>query len=102
MKNKIKQMQAELANCGKLPLFEIPVINNRNGCDDYVLCDISFQGNSLVAQRTALNKKEANSKKIATTKIVVDSDFSLDENLQELYSACITDIIDSEFYELTE
>jgi len=102
MKNKIKQMQAELANCGKLPLFEIKVYNKRTGYKNYIIFDVSFQGNSLVAQRTALNKKEANSKKIATTKIVVDSDFSLDENLQELYSACITDIIDSEFYELTE
>lgn len=95
-------MQTELNNSGKMPIFEIPVIDIRTDEREYISCDISFQGNSLVAQRIGLTRKEEKSKKIATTKIVVDDCFSLDENLQELYTACCEDILDSEFYQLSE
>jgi hypothetical protein len=47
-------------------------------------------------------RKELKSKKIAHCKVRIDKDFSLGANLQELYSACIDKIIDSEFFELQD
>lgn len=81
-------------------IFEIEVIDKRTNEKDYIICDIEIQGTKLVAQRIGVTLKEEKSKFIATTKIVIDPDFSVDENLQELYSAIISDIIDSEFFEL--
>lgn len=87
---------------GLIPIFEIGVIDRRTNSKDYVVFDISVQDNNFVAQRIGLNKAENENDKIATTSIEIDEDFSVDENLQELYSACIQDIMDSDFYELAE
>ena len=101
MKKYIQEMQKELNESRLMPVFEIEVIDNKTGEQGYLLCDIFFRGNKLVAQRTALNKREQESKKIAETSILCDDCFSLDEHLQELYSAIIEELMQNEeFYSL--
>jgi hypothetical protein len=89
MKAKIKLMEDELKNCGLLPMFEERVINKLTKEEDYIIFDIFFHRNSLVAQHVALTKKQERSKKIAHVKMEVDCFFSLDVNLQTLHEYCI-------------
>jgi len=93
-------MEKQLQDSNLLPIFEIEVMDKRTNEKDYVLIDVFFRGNSLVGQRVGFTVKEERSKKIANTTILVDTDFDLDKNLQALYDAVISDIIDSEFFEL--
>lgn len=97
-----KQFQEELDNSGKIPIFEIEVINKETKEKDYIIIDIIIDSGKVTGQRPAFNTEEMNSKYIAKTEIEIDEVFSLDEHLQELYNAIIQDIIDSEFYDLPE
>ena len=97
MNNYTKTLQKELDDTGLLPLFEIAV-KDKNGNEEWISCDIDFQGNSIVAQRDAVSDKESKSKFIATTKFVVDNCLSLDEHLQELHGAIVEDIENGNLY----
>jgi hypothetical protein len=98
----MKNFRKEWNNTDKIKVFEIPVIDKRTGNDEYILFHISLVGKKFIAQHEATTQAEELSNKIAFCSIDIDSDFSLDENLQELYSECIQKIIDSEFFELGE
>lgn len=100
MRTTIKELKQQFADIDKLKCFEIPVIDIRTGEDDYILCDISIIKNSIVAQYVPLNKKQERSKFIASSKIKLDTCFSIDEHLQELHTECIEAILSSEFYQL--
>ena len=97
-----QRFESELQESGKLPLFEMEVINSETKEKDYIIFDIEIRGSFFVAEHEALTRKEEKSKKIAFKRIKIDTDFSLDQNLQELYSECIQGIIDSDFYTLAE
>lgn len=99
---KLIQFENEWDNVTLLKMFEIPVIDKRTNEQDYIIFDIFINGRSFVAQHIGLTAKQEKSKFIASTKITIDTDFSLDANLQELYSACIDAILYSDFFELTE
>jgi hypothetical protein len=101
MNKHTQALKNELLNCGKMPLFEIAVVN-KSGEQEYILCDIFFRGNSIVAQRDQVSKKEARSKFIASTKLVVDSYYGLDHHLQELHSEILNDICDGDLFTLGE
>jgi hypothetical protein len=97
-----KQFDAMVENNGIFPLFEIAVIDKRTNEKEYIIFDIFITQRSLVAQHEATTTKEAKSKKIAFCKVTADKDFSIDRNLEELYSACIDKITASDFFELAE
>jgi len=97
MYNFVKKLQEELNNSNGIPMFEIGVVDNSD-TTDFVTCDISFKGNSIIAQRDAVSTKEEKSKYIAQTSIVCDSVFSLDEHLAELYGAVVDDIVNGDLY----
>ena len=99
---KLSEFKQEWQQVTKMKLFEIAVIDKRRNEPDYITFDIEIQGRSFIAQHEALTGQQERSKKIAYVKQVIDPDFSLDENLQELYSGCIQAIIDSEYFELSE
>jgi hypothetical protein len=101
MKAIIKAMKTELETSDRMPIFEIAV-TDRTGLPEYVMCDISIKGNSLIAQRDAVTTKEQRSKKIATTRREIDTIFSLDENLQSLYEDIICEIIEGDLYDLKD
>ena len=86
----------------KLKMFEVSVIDKRTNEQDYIIFDIEVRDNMFVAEHVALNQKEVDSAFISLCSIEIDFDFSIDSNLAELYDACITGIMNSEFYELGE
>ena len=100
MNNYTKQLQSELDNCGKTPLFEIEVIDVKTGKKEYIGCDIFFQGNLMVCHRDGISTTEQNSKFIATTKVAVDNCLSLDEHLETLYELVTDDIREGNLFSL--
>lgn len=101
MHKYIETMQRELDSCGLMPLFEISVTDGW-GAAEFVTTNIMFIRNSIVAQREAVSKREQCSRKTASTRMVCDSAFGLDEHLQELYAAVIDDICQGDLYRLRE
>lgn len=97
-----KTIREQFESMNTLPLFEIAVTDLRTQEDEYIIFDISIQDNKFIAQHIALNQEQEDSNKIAFCSVDIDTYFSLDENLQELYDECIQSIIDSTFYELSE
>ena len=97
-----KTIREQFESMNTLPIFEIAVTDLRTQTDEYIIFDISIQDNKFIAQHVALNQEQEDSNKIAFCSVDIDTYFSLDENLQELYSECIQSIIDSTFYELRE
>lgn len=101
MTNYTKQLADELANCGKMPLFEISVLNNR-GEHDWITCDISFIGNSIVAQRGEVSVREQRSRFIASDRVVVGTCLSLDAHLQALHESVLESINNGDLWTLAE
>ena len=97
-----KTIREQFETMDKIPMFEIPVTDIRTQDDEYIIFDISMQDGEFIAEHVPLNKKEELSDKIAFCSVDIDAFFSLDENLQELYSECIESILNSDFYELRE
>lgn len=97
---KLTDIKKQFQESNLLPIFETEVKHKDTGAEDYVIFDISIQGRSFIAQHVSLTRKEEKSKKIAFKKIVIDTNFSLDENLQELFNICQDAIIESDFYTL--
>lgn len=95
-------LQKEFDAIDKIKCFEIPVFDHRTHELEHIVFDIFLTQRSMVAQCEPTTRKELKSKKIAHCKVRIDKDFSLDANLQELYSACIDKIIASDFFELTD
>ena len=98
MNNYTKQLQQELEDASAMPYFEISV--TRDGEPDWVLCNVFFQGNSLVAQRVGVSTNEENSEYIAQDSVVVDDCFTLDEHLQELHEEVLNSIVKGDLYTL--
>lgn len=95
----VEKLQNELESGDRMPLFEIEVVDV-SGTTDFILCDIFFKGNSLIAERDAISTKEQRSKYIGTSSIICDSACTLDEHLQSLYTKILDDIINGDLYKL--
>lgn len=95
-----KEFQKQWDEVTKLKMFEIEVINNKTNENEYIMFDVSIEDDYFVARRDALNFEEQASDKISFSKIEIDYDFSLNENLGELYDACITDIMQGDFFSI--
>ena len=100
--NKQKQLEKEFSDMNVITCFQFPVKDLRTQEPDWIIFDISFRGRKLVAEHVPLTKKQVNSKKIAFVAINLDTDFSLDYHIQELYFQCIDAILLSDFYELKD
>ena len=98
----MKQIIEDWENCDKIRVFEFKVTDKRTGKKDWVTFDVELDAEKgqLKAQHEALNQAEADSRYIACKVCDIDPDFSLDENLQELYSICEDAINRSEFFRL--
>ena len=95
-----QRFESETQKNGLLHIFEIEVIDKRTKETDYIIFDIFVQNSFFIAQHISLTAIEERSKKIAFKRTKIDADFSIDVNLQKLYSVCIDAIIESDFYEL--
>ena len=87
---------------GKIKVFEVEVLDKRTNENDFIIFGISIGKNKFRAEHVAFNEVEEQSKFIAFCETDIDTDFSLDENLQTLYSECIDAICCSDFYELID
>ena len=98
----MKNLKKEFENIELMRVFEISVIDNRTNENEYILFDISLQKNTLVAQHESLTTKQSKSKKVAYVKSVLNNCYSLNENLQNLYSECVNAILNSEYFTLND
>ena len=96
----MNNLQEDWTNVTKIKMFEIEVTNIKTGELDYIVCDIDMTSNKFIGSHVGLTDKMDQSNKIDTSEIELDLDFSLDENLQELYSECIQNIIDGDLYDI--
>lgn len=97
---KLIQFENDFNNIDKLKMFEIEVISKETKQTDYIIFDIAIEGLSFVAQHESLTTKQSGSKKISSISTRIDTDFSIYQNLEELYSACIDAICNSDFFDL--
>ena len=98
----MQEILKEWQDCEKIKIFEVRVIDKCDGSEDWVVFDVGIIDRVFVAQHEPLNQGQRDSKFIASVKTTIDPDFSLDENLQELYSACVEALAESEFYSMVE
>lgn len=98
----MKTIQAQFDELNLIKCFEIQVIDKRTNEIEYIIFDIEINDNILKATHEGLTQAQCDSDKIAFVSIDIDEDFSLNENLQELYSECVNAIINSDFFELTK
>ena len=96
------KIKAEFDSLKLERVFEEQVIVKTTGKIDYIIFDVEIVGDEFRAYHKPLNEAERLSKKIAFCSIEIDPDFSLDENLTELYAECQQAIFDSEFFEYSE
>ena len=97
----MQTIKNQWAQVESLKLFEIEVANKETKEQGWIIFDVDIQGEYFFEQHEALNTEQEKSTKIAFCKVKIDSDFSLDMNLQELYNECIEAINESEFYQLS-
>ncbi len=86
----------------KIKIFEIPIIDNRSGEQDYIIFDIKVKHSYFIATHVALTKQQEQNNKVAYVQTRIYEDYSLDVNLQYLYEDCINAIIGSDFYTLID
>lgn len=98
----MNKLLKEWEDCEKIKVFEFRVIDKRDNSEGWVIFDVGIVAGNFVAQHEALNQKQQNSEFIASVKMAIDTDFSLDENLVELYNACVEALSNSEFYSMAE
>jgi len=101
MNNYTKQLANELDNCGKMPLFEISVVND-DGEHGWITCDIFIEGNSIIAVRDNVSKHERDSIRLGVNKMPIDPCLSLDEHLQELHEFVLESINNGDLWTLAE
>ena len=98
----MKTIKKQFSEMDLMPIFEIEVIRKSTGEIDYIIFEIEIVGDEFRAYHEPLTTEQINSEKIAFCSFEIDPYFSLDENLQELFSECQQSIIDSEFFELCD
>lgn len=99
MKNTLENFKNDFDNITLMKIFEIEVLNIETQDFDYILFDISIKDNCLIAQHEPLTIEEIKSDKIAFKSVEIDLDTTLDKNLENLYDACTTAILNSHFYD---
>ena len=99
MQKTLENFKNDFDNIQLMKVFEIEVINKETQDLDYILFDIVIKDNCLIALHEALTIEQTKSDKIAFQSVEIDLDFTLDKNLENLYDACTTAILESDFYE---
>jgi len=99
MQTTLENFKNDFDNIQLMKVFEIEVLNKETQDLDYILFDISIKDNCLIALHESLTIEESKSDKIAFQSVEIDLDFSMDENLENLYDACTNAILNSDFYE---
>ena len=99
LKAQHKSFQCQLNESDLMPVFEIEV-TDKNGNQEFILCDISVLHGRLVAHRDGVSTEENNSNWVANTEIEIDEHHALDSHLEALHEAVLLDIISGDLYNL--
>ena len=94
------RIRAEFDSLKLERIFEVQVVKKSTGEIDYIIFEIEIVGDEFRAYHEPLTTEQSDSEKIAFCSVEIDPDFSLDENLIELFNECQQAIIDSEFFVL--
>ena len=95
----INILRDELDSTGLINIFEFEVIELATGEAEYINCDISFKGKSIVASREGLTTSELSSKYIASDSVVAYKGDTQDELLEALHEECYNSIVDSPLFD---
>ena len=86
----------------KIKIFEIEVKNLLTGENEFFTFEIKIDEKNLYCYSEPMTEEESKSNKIKIISIELDDNFDIDAHLQDLYSNCIEEIINSDFYELID
>ena len=98
---KLDDLHKQWDELDRIKVFEIQAIDKRTKEQEWLLFDISLVGEKFIAEHDSFTEAEERSLKIAHEWCLVDTDVSMDENLEYLHEKCIEAIIGSDFYELS-
>lgn len=96
----IAQIKKEFFEMKKIPVFEFDTTHIATEGPEVVSFWISLRGRTLYAESVELTKAEVNKGKARVIRVLIDRDFSLDENLQALHEKCITALLESDLFKL--
>ena len=86
----------------KFRIFEIQVKNLLTEENEFLTFEIYIDEINLYCHSEPMTEAEEKSDKIKIISVELDDTFDIDEHLQDLYSNCIEEIINSDFYELID
>ena len=86
----------------KFRIFEVEVKNVISEENEFLTFEIYIDDKNLYCHSEPMTEEESKSNKIKIISIELDDNFDIDAHLQDLYSNCIEEIINSDFYELID
>ena len=86
----------------KIKIFEIEVKNIISEENEFLTFEIYIDDKNLYCHSEPMTEAEEKSDKIKIISVELDDNFDIDAHLQDLYSNCIEEIINSDFYELID
>ena len=98
----LSELKESFDDITKMRIFEIGVTETATDENEYIICDISIEGKTLVATHISITEEEEKSEKIPSTSIELDTCFDIDEHLESLYSEIIEKICNSSLYDLAD
>lgn len=98
MKNLIKEWN----EITLIKIFEQEVRNISTGEIDYIIFDLILdqKNKRFKAEHVALSKEQDENKYVSFVSVDIDTDFSIDHHLQELYDKCVNAIGEGGYYEV--
>ena len=86
----------------KIKIFEIQVKNLLTEENEFLTFEIYIDDKNLYCHSVPMTEAEEKSEKIKIISVELDDNFNIDAHLEELYSNCIEEIINSDFYDITD
>ena len=86
----------------KFRIFEVEVKNVISEENEFLTFEIEIDVKQLYCYSAPMTEAEEKSDKIKIISVDLDDNFDIDAHLQDLYSNCIEEIINSDFYELID
>ena len=86
----------------KIKIFEIQVKNLLTGENEFLTFEIEIDEKNLYCYSAPMTEEEEKSEKIKIISVELDDNFDIDSHLHDLYDNCIEEIINSDFYDITD
>ena len=98
----MKTLIQQFNDIQKIRFFEIEVKNLITEENEFLTFEIYIDDKNLYCHSEPMTEAEEKSDKIKIILVELDDHFDIDAHLQDLYSNCIEEIINSDFYELID